>query len=40
MSWNMRLLLQREMEILAKQPIHKGLVNVVVDETNICAVDG
>jgi citrate synthase len=32
--------IHREMELLAKQPIHKGLVNVVVDETTICAVDG
>jgi citrate synthase len=32
--------LSREMEILAKQPIHKGLENVVIDTTEICAVDG
>lgn len=32
--------LQREMELIAKLPIHKGLVNVVVDTTTICAMDG
>ncbi len=30
----------REMELIKKLPVHKGLVNVVVDYTTICAMDG
>lgn len=30
----------REMEIINKQPVRKGLENVVIDTTEICAVDG
>jgi 2-methylcitrate synthase len=29
-----------EKSLLDKEPIRKGLVNVVIDETNICAIDG
>lgn len=32
--------LHREIEIINKQPIRKGLENVVIDTTEICAVDG
>jgi citrate synthase len=29
-----------EKEILAKEPVRKGLVNVIVDETTVCSIDG
>jgi citrate synthase len=32
--------MNHEMEILAKLPIFKGLENVIIDTTHICAVDG
>jgi len=31
---------EREMELIKQLPVHKGLVNVVVDYTTICAMDG